>query len=474
MPTPFTPTDSPDSRLFFRQYELGCLSLYSYLIGDRTTGRAVVVDPQRDIDGYLEDAADQGLVIERVIETHFHADFLSGHLEMADATGAVISFGPGAETDFAIEPLADGQRLSLGRVDLEILHTPGHTPESLSIVVRPDESAPPWAVLTGDALFIGDVGRPDLLTAAGHSAEDLARQLHASLHDKLLRLPESTLVFPAHGAGSACGKHLSAAASSTIGEQRATNYALADMDVDTFVELITSGQSVAPLYFPHAADTNRRERDRFEADGSLRFVDAVEALAHRDQGAVLIDTRQPESFASGHLRHTVNVGLEGRFAEYAGDVIRAGQPIVLIGTPGRGAEGRVRLARIGFDDVVGVVDDVESELVAHPDLARSAQRLTATDVAAWLADGDGLQVVDVRAPGELDATGALPGARNVPLPLLLDTIDDLDPGAPTIVYCAGGYRSSVAASVLRAHRFDRVVDLIGGYDAWSLTTAGSA
>lgn len=467
--------------MFFRQYDLACLSLYSYLIGDRGSGRAVVVDPQRDIDVYLADAATEGLRIERVIETHFHADFVSGHLEMADATGAVISYGPGAQADFAIENLADGQVMSLGTVELEILHTPGHTPESISIVVRERPGAEPSAVLTGDALFIGDVGRPDLLTSVGHRADDLARMLYASLHDKLLMLPDDTGVYPAHGAGSACGRHLSTAASSTIGEQRATNYALADIDVDTFVELITAGQSVAPLYFAFAADENRRERDRFETDEPVPAVGLADAVASARHGAVLVDTRSPESFASGHLRGSVNVGLDGRFAEYAGNVIRAGQPLVVLGDPGRAAEARVRLARIGFDRVVGVVDDVESALVAEPGYAESAVRLTAHDLAAWLADEPGLQVVDVRGPGEIDATGTLPGAVAVPLPSLLDTIEAtadavvrLDPGATTVVYCAGGYRSSIAASAMRAHGFSQVVDLIGGHDAWELATGSTA
>ena len=467
--------------MFFRQYDLGCLSLYSYLIGDRRSGRAVVVDPQRDIDAYLADAAAEGLRIERVIETHFHADFVSGHLEMADATGAVISYGPGARADFAIENLADGQVLSLGTVALEILHTPGHTPESISIVVRERPDAEPHAVLTGDALFIGDVGRPDLLTSVGHGADDLARMLYTSLRDKLLSLPDETLVFPAHGAGSACGKQLSTAASSTIGEQRATNYALADMDVDTFVELITSGQSVAPLYFAYAADENRRERERFETDDPIAPVGLADAVAERDRGAVLVDTRSGESFASGHVRGSVNVGLDGRFAEYAGNVIRAGQRIVLLGSPGRADEARLRLARIGFDEVVGVVDDIEAALLAEPSFAESAARLTAHDVAAWLADDPGVRVVDVRGPGEVDATGALPGATLVPLPTLLDTIEGrsasgvrLDESAPTIVYCAGGYRSSIAASAMRAHGFTHVADLIGGWNAWDLATGRTA
>ncbi len=452
--------------MFFRQYDLACLSLYSYLIGDTTTGRAVVVDPQRDISGYLADAEANGLTIERVIETHFHADFLSGHLELAEATGASISYGDVADPDFAIEPLAHGQLLSLGEVTLEIRHTPGHTPESISIVVYPTPDGEPWAVLTGDALFIGDVGRPDLLTSVGRTADSLARDLYRSLREQLLTLPDTTLVYPAHGAGSACGKNLSTAASSTIGEQRSTNYALAPMTEDQFVEAVTEGQGIAPLYFAFAADANKRERDLLDDHEPPQELTIEEALDLARAGAVLLDTRAPESFASGHLRGSINVGLDGRFAEYAGNIVRPGQQVVLLGDAGRGTEAKIRLARIGFDAVVGEVTDIESQLTAHPELADAARRLPAADVAAWLAEEPDLQIVDVRNPAETKVGGTVPGARNLPLPQLLDHLDDLDRARPSVVYCAGGYRSSVAASVLRAHGFTHVADLIGGYPAW--------
>jgi glyoxylase-like metal-dependent hydrolase (beta-lactamase superfamily II)/rhodanese-related sulfurtransferase len=456
--------------MFFRQYELPCLSLFSYLIGDVTTGRAVVVDPQRDISGYLDDAAIRGLHIERVIETHFHADFLSGHLELAAATGAVISYGDTARAEFPIDPLAHGQRVVLGDVVLEIRHTPGHTPESISVVVWEHAADPqPWAVLTGDALFIGDVGRPDLLTAVGWSADDLARQLHRSLRDQLLTLPDTTRVFPAHGAGSACGKSMSDAVSSTIGEQRKFNYALRPMSEDDFVAVVTEGQSVAPLYFAFTADSNRRSRellDDTEAPIELD-IDGVARCAR--EGAMLIDTRAPEAFASGHLRGSVNVGLDGRFAEYAGDVARPGQPIVLIGDDTRTTEAKVRLARIGFDRVRGALVDVERTLAEHPEHSQRAVRLAATDLAAWRDGEPALQLVDVRNPSEQRA-GTIPGAVAMPLARLLERFDELDRHAPTVVYCAGGYRSSIAASLLRSLGFDRVADLQGGYEAW--TSAG--
>lgn len=453
--------------MFFRQYDLACLSLYSYLIGDVASGRAVVIDPQRDISEYLADAASNGLRIERVIETHFHADFLSGHLELAEATGALISYGAVATTDFAIDPLEHGQRLSLGEVTLEVRHTPGHTPESISIVVYEHPDADPVAVLTGDTLFIGDVGRPDLLTSVGRTADSLARDLHRSLQEQLLTLPDDTQVYPAHGAGSACGKHLSAAASSTIGEQRATNYALRPMTDDEFIDVVTEGQSIAPLYFAFAADANRREHPLLDDHEAPRVLTLQEALALAEAGAALLDTRAPESFASGHLRGSINVGLDGRFAEYAGDVVRPGQQVVLVADAGHGTEAKVRLARIGFDAVAGELPDIETVISAHPELAGAAKRLPATDVRAWLADDPTLQIVDVRNPGETAGGGTVPGATLLPLPRLLDRMSELDPTRPTVVYCAGGYRSSVAASTLRAHGFTAVADIIGGYGAWS-------
>lgn len=455
--------------MYFRQYDLACLSLYSYMIGDTTTGRAVVVDPQRDVSEYLADATANGLTIERVIETHFHADFLSGHLEIAAATGAVISYGSLAKPDFDFEPLADGQKLSLGEVTLEIRHTPGHTPESISIVVRPHPDAEPWAVLTGDTLFIGDVGRPDLLTSVGRNADSLARDLYHSLRRQLLTLPDTTLVYPAHGAGSSCGKHMSAAASSTIGEQRTTNYALAPMTEEQFVAAVTEGLSAAPLYFAFAADANRRERELLDDQQAPRTL-TVDELRKLGDDIVVIDTRSPESFASGHVRGSINVGLDGRFAEYAGDVLRPGQRVVIAADPGRAIEAKNRLARIGFDDVVGAIDSVELILLENPELAESANRLPASDVRDWLAEDNTVQLVDVRGPGETRVTGVIPNANEIPLSQLLAQLDTLDRSRPTVVYCASGYRSAVAASTLRAYGFNTVADMIGGFEAWTRLT----
>jgi glyoxylase-like metal-dependent hydrolase (beta-lactamase superfamily II)/rhodanese-related sulfurtransferase len=451
--------------MIFQQYELSCLSLFSYLIGDETTGRAVVVDPQRDVSQYLEDAERLGLRIERVLETHFHADFLSGHLELAAATGAVISYGSDAVADFPMEPLAHGERIELGEVVLEVRHTPGHTPESVSIVIWEHASDPePWGALTGDTLFIGDVGRPDLLTSVGWTADGLARRLYRSVHDQLMSLPDSTRVFPAHGAGSACGKNLSASVESTIGEQRRTNYAVQPMTEDEFVEAVTQGQSVAPLYFAFAADSNRRERELLDDHERTPLLDLAEVRRLQADGAVVVDGRPAELFASGHLVGSVNVGLDGRFAEYAGDVLRPGQQVVLVTEPGREDEARVRLARIGFDHVVGALDGLDQALLEHPELAATAPRVTAAELEEWQRDVDGLQVVDVRNPTECEG-GMVDGAVNLPLPNLLDRLGELDPARPTVVYCAGGYRSATAASLLRAQGFGTVADVYGGYGA---------
>ncbi len=455
--------------MFFRQYDLACLSLFSYLIGDLTTGQAVVVDPQRDISGYLADAAEHGLTISRVIETHVHADFLSGHRELAVATGAPISYGSRAKLGFDFEPLVDGQTLSLGEVTLEIRHTPGHTPEGISIVLRATADAAPAAVLTGDTLFIGDVGRPDLLAASGVSASDMAHDLYRSLHDRLLTLPDETSVYPAHGAGSACGKHMSSATSSTIGEQRATNYALQPMNIDAFVAVVTAGQPATPPYFAHAVHANRSgDQDLLDEDHVVPSLGTEAALDAVAAGAVLLDVRTPETFASGHLIGSINVGLAGRFAEYAGDVISHGQPIVLVANEPDAHEARIRLARIGFDDVIGAITDIDFVLVTRPDQAAAASRLSAVEVARWTDSGDGpsnVQIIDVRSPSETEA-GSVPGAINVPVAQLVSRLAELDPSRPTVVYCAGGYRSSIAASTLRAHGFVLVADIIGGYGAW--------
>jgi len=461
--------------MFFRQYYLECLSHASYLIGDTTTGKAVVVDPQRDVAEYLAEAEINGLTITHVIETHFHADFLSGHLELAAHTGAAIGFGRAAagRAEFPIETFTDGDLIELGEVVLRIRETPGHTPESISIVVHPHGiDAAPYGVLTGDTLFIGDVGRPDLLASVGVTAEELGRQLFHSLHEKLLTLPDATKVYPAHGAGSACGKNLSTETVSTIGEQRETNYALAPMSEDEFVDAVTQGQSVAPLYFSFAANRNREVRELLTDDVRVSALSLTEVLTLQRDGAVVVDARDDMAFASGHLRGSVNVGLGGRFAEYTGEVMKPGTPIVLVTPPGHEAEALVRLARIGFDNVLGALAEPFDAFIAHPEHVEHLSRLSAAALAERVKSVPDLVLVDVRNPGEVQL-GTIAGARHISLPALLSNLDQLDPAAPTVVFCAGGYRSAIASSLLRSHGFTDVSDLIGGYTAWQTHTTSS-
>jgi hydroxyacylglutathione hydrolase len=450
----------------FTQYYLDCLSQASYLIGDETTGRAVVVDPRRDVDEYIKDAEAAGLTIELVIETHFHADFLSGHLELAAATGAEIGFSSVGETEFASRKFADGERISLGEVELEILHTPGHTPESISIVVREKAGdAIPYGVLTGDTLFIGDVGRPDLLASIGFTRDELADQLYDSLHNKLLPLPDATIVYPAHGAGSSCGKNLSTDTSSTMGEQRLSNYALLAPDKKTFIDLVTEGQPPAPEYFVYDAVLNRKDRallDETALPPALE-LDALDRLVV--DGAMVIDGRTPEEFASGHFQGSINVGLNGRYAEFAGTVVPTDVDIVLVVDDGFELEAKNRLARIGFDRVVGYLAHPLAVMVDNPERVQRASRMTAIEFEERKADIIGLQLVDIRNPGEI-ALGTIEGALGIPVGQLPRRLDELDPAAPTVVFCAGGYRSSVGASVLREAGFKDVSDIMGGYSAW--------
>jgi hydroxyacylglutathione hydrolase len=451
--------------MIFTQHYLDCLSQGSYLIGDESTGSAVVVDPRRDIDVYLTEAREHGLQIERVIETHIHADFLTGHLELAAATGAQICYSEHADIEFPVEPLRDGQRISLGEVTLEILATPGHTPESICVVVyeHPEDDIP-YGVLTGDTLFVGDVGRPDLLSGEGLSSEKLARSLYHSLHDKLLKLPDATRVFPAHGAGSACGKQMSSETSSTIGEQRRDNYALRFSDVDTFVASITEGQSPQPRYFEYDSVRNREQRPLLD-DQFPPLLTLDEVRRRAAIGAILLDTREAAEYARGHVSGAVNIGLEGRFAEVAGQVFAPDRDIVLVGDATLAQESRVRLARVGFDRVVGQLDDLASVFTRYPHLVETAARFTPEQLLELLNDEPGLQIVDVRNPGETE-DGAVPGAQEIPLPILTEALDQLDPSSPVVTYCASGYRSLVAASVLRVAGFENVGDLLGGYQAW--------
>lgn len=452
--------------MYFAQHYLDCLSQASYVIGDTDSGQAVVVDPRRDVQEYLDDATAHGLRIVGVINTHFHADFLSGHLEMAAATGAWIGYGSLAQTEFDSRALADGERIELGDVVLEIMHTPGHTPESISVLVyehAADQVA--YGVLTGDALFIGDVGRPDLLASIGASAEDLGRQLYDSVQHKLMGLPDAVRVFPAHGAGSACGKNLSTERQSTIGQQRLLNYACRPMPEERFLELVTAGQPAAPGYFVYDAVLNRKKRELFEGH-DLVALDVPALDAALAEGAVIVDTREVTEFAAGHLAGSLNVPADGRFAETAGMVMRPQDRIVVVADGDGAQEVAVRLGRIGFDHVVGYLPDVETVLAAHPDRVRQASRVSPVRLGELLAGDQGPVTVDVRNIGERQ-NGYVPGSLHIPLAELAGRADELPTDRPVVVYCAGGWRSSVAASVLRRSGHPDVSDILGGYAGWS-------
>ena len=448
------------------QYYIECLSHASYLIGDETTGRAIVVDPRRDITEYLDDAAKYGLTIEGVINTHFHADFVSGHLELVDATGAWIGFGEAAETDYPIRRLADGEHISLGEVDLEILSTPGHTWESISVVVREHPGAEPTAVLTGDSLFIGDVGRPDLVNIGESSTSDLARAMYHSLHDKLLKLPDGVTVMPAHGAGSSCGKNLSTELTSTIGEQRLTNPSVQPMSEDDFVRVITHGQPAAPAYFSVDAAMNKRVHPLLDQTRTITALSPAQIRKALGDGVRVVDARSVDDFTAGHLRGSVNVGFDGRFAETAGMVADIGDKIALIAYPGEEQDAALRLARVGSDNAIGYLNvDRGSGFPGElSDLVQTAPRVTPAELDRLLAE-DAVILVDIRNPGEVEQ-GRIPGSINIPLAQLRNRLDMLPSDRPIVVHCAGGWRSSVAASLLRAQGFENVSDLEGGYNAW--------
>lgn len=453
----------------FDQYYLDCLSHASYLIGDESSKKAVVVDPQRDISGYLATADEAGLDIVMVIETHFHADFLSGHLELAAATGAEICYSSVADPEFAHRKIEHGERVSLGEVALEFRHTPGHTPESMSIVVYENADSAPYGVLTGDTLFIGDVGRPDLLASIGFTREELAERLYDSLHQQLMTLPDDTIVFPAHGAGSACGKNLSTELTSTIGEQRHSNYAIRASSKEAFMAMVTEGQPPAPSYFVYDAVLNRKERDLLDESALPPSMDYAQIQGALANGAMLVDGRDPEEFSRGHLKGAINVGMAGRYAEFAGSIVPSDVDIVLFTDPGQELEAKNRLARIGFDRVIGFAAQPYDMLTSHAESTQVASRLTADEFNARVRDLPDLQIVDVRNPGEV-TSGTAHDAQTIPVGQLPARLDELDAAKPTVVFCAGGYRSSVAASLLRQKGFGDVSDVIGGYTAWIETT----
>jgi hydroxyacylglutathione hydrolase len=439
----------------FKQFYLGCLAHASYFIASE--GEAVVVDPQRDVQQYLDEAASAGARIKYVIETHLHADFVSGHCELAEKSGAQIVIGAKAEAAFPHLAVRDGDELRVGNIVLRALETPGHTPESISWLVTGDATEP-RRVLTGDTLFIGDVGRPDLAGGRGFTSRQMAEMLYDSLHDKLLTLDDDVEVWPAHGAGSACGKNISRERSSTIGVQRKLNYALRPMAKEAFVEMMTSDLAAAPRYFPMDAEINRRgARALAEVKAAPLSTDEVQELMTR--GAAVLDVRDNVSFGAGHISGSINIGLGGQYASWAGTLLSPDTPIVIVAEDDRVAEAVMRLARVGLENVAGYL---RGGIGTWPHPLISLPQIDVDGLRARLGE---VRVIDVRGPGEYKG-GHVPDALNVPLSDLSKTLDRLDASKPLAVICASGYRSSTAASILQQHQFENVCNVAGGTNAW--------
>jgi len=472
--------------MFLKQYYLGCLAHASYLLADEATRTAIVIDPQRDIQQYLADADSRGFSIRHVFLTHFHADFVAGHLELRDRCGAAIHLGARAQAEYPFTPMRDGDSLAFPGLRLQVLETPGHTIESICILVFDPARDPanPHAVLTGDTLFIGDVGRPDLRASLGWSAADLGAHLYRSLRNKLLPLPGATLIYPAHGAGSLCGKSLSSETVSTLGEQRRFNYALRPMTEDQFIALVTADQPDAPAYFTYDAILNTRERPTLDRtleqvlhpltlDQLLAAAGPVDGhgstspadQSQRSPNAQLVDVRDPDPFARAHLAGSINIGLAGQFATWAGTLLDQNRPIVLIAAPGREQEAALRLGRIGFDRILGYLRGGMEALADRTDLLASTDRAAAIGLARDLGSPHPPFILDVRSPREWEARH-IEGSVNLPLSRLADHLAEIPRDRRILVHCAGGYRSSIAASLLLRAGITNLVEMSGGLAAW--------
>ena len=455
--------------MIFKQYYLKSLSHASYLIGDDGTHLAAVVDPQRDIDQYLEDLETYELKLQYVFLTHFHADFVAGHLDLHHQTGAEICLGAQAHADYAFHAMHDGFEIEFGTIRLKILETPGHTPESISILVYDQAKSleHPYAVLTGDTLFVDDIGRPDLMTAIGYDPKVLAGQLYDSLHEKLLKLPSEVLLYPAHGAGSLCGKKLGPETSSTIGRQRQRNYALQPMSKDAFVELVTTDLPEAPEYFGYDAFLNRREHPTLseKLNHVMKALDLDEVIHLKSSGAQILDVRSPEEFAMGHLCGSLNISLDGKFETWSAIILNREHPIILIAEPDQEKEAIIRLARVGYDQIAGYLHRGLHALAATPELTLRTERISATRLSELIMTANRPHILDVRSKQEW-AQRHIDESRNIPLPELATHLQEIPNDHPVVVHCASGYRSSIAVSLLEHHGFTNMKDLVGGFDAW--------
>jgi hydroxyacylglutathione hydrolase len=439
----------------FKQFYLGCLAHASYYIG--SDGEAAIIDPQRDVEQYIEEAEANGQKIKYVIETHSHADFVSGHLELAQRTGAKIIYGRKAATEFPTHKVKDGDELNVGSIGLRFLETPGHTPEGITILAR-DTADPdaPLKMFTGDTLFIGDVGRPDLIGSKGFTAEEMAGMLYDSLHEKILPLPDDTEVYPAHGAGSLCGKSLSSETWSTLGRQREMNYALKPMSKEEFTKIVAVDQPEVPAYFPISASRNLKGLPSL---GDLRTPEVLASDAVDAFDGVVLDVREKAEYGSGHIPNSINIGLGGQYASWAGTLITVGTPIAIVAANlDQVDEAVMRLARVGIETVEGylLIGDYKREL-------RKIGQIPVWEVSERV--GEDHQFIDVRRPAE-HASGHAPGTVNIPLNELVMEVGRLDPSKPTYVICQSGYRSSTATSILENAGLREVYNVEGGMNSW--------
>ncbi len=448
--------------MYFEQFYLGCLAHASYLLA--SDGEAVVVDPQRDVEFYLKAAADHGITIRHIFESHLHADFVSGHRELAARTGATIYMGAQAGATFRHVPVSDGFQLKFGNASIRVLETPGHTPESICMVVTDEEKSPlPWAVLTGDTLFIGDVGRPDL--SPRHTPKELAGLLYDSLHTKVLTLPDSVLVYPAHGAGSLCGKNMRAERSSTIGTERLTNYALQIESREEFVAQLTSHLPARPEYFLKDAEINRTGAAPLSDLPPLGAITPSELQAMLSAGEIALDVRANDEFAAGHVPGSVNIALGGQFASWAGTVLGlSAHPVLIAESDAQLEEARLRLTRVGIEILDGyLAGGLTAWKQAGLPIATISQ-MTASELGARLKSG-AVQILDVRREPEWDA-GHIEGANWWPLDNFRVSPPEMDHESPIAVHCKGGYRSMIASSLLQRAGFKNVINVVGGFDAW--------
>ena len=448
--------------MYFEQFYLGCLAHASYMLASE--GEAVVVDPQRDVELYLKAAEDHGVTIRHIFETHLHADFVSGHRELAARTGATIYMGAQAGATFAHVPVSDEYELKFGKAGIRVLETPGHTPESICLVVTDTEkSASPWAVLTGDTLFIGDVGRPDL--SPKHTPAQLAGLLYDSLHGKLLKLADNVLVFPAHGAGSLCGRNMRAEKSSTIGTERLTNYALQIKSREEFIAQLTSNLPARPEYFQKDAEINRTGAAALSELAALRAISPRELKTMLEEGELALDVRPSEQFAAGHVPGSVNIALGGQFASWAGTVLGlTAHPVLIAETSEQVEEARLRMARVGIEALDGYLAGGVNAWKGEGLPIGTIKEISVSQLDNELAKGN-VQVLDVRRAPEWEA-GHIENANWWPLDNFKVSPPEMDHDVPVAVHCKGGYRSMIASSLLQRAGFKNVVNVTGGFDAW--------